>query len=297
MRHSLALILLLAVTACSSTPGKDVDKVEPVETMYADAMDELNSGAYEKAVKAFDKLQSRYPYGRYAQQAQLETAYAYFKQNEPESALAATQRFIKQYPNNPHVDYAYYLKGLISFNEDLGLLGAMVDKDLSERDPKAARDAFASFKDLVTRFPNSEYAADSRMRMRYLINALAQYEIHVARYYLRRGAFVAAANRAKGVLNDYPQTPSTIDALQIMVRAYGALGMQDLRDDAQRVLDQNTKLRGIASEVRQQSEKSWWQFWENKDADLAVQPELVQGTPEAMTDAPKKEKSWWQFWK
>ena len=297
MRHSLALILLLAVTACSSTPGKDVDKVEPVETMYADAMDELNSGAYEKAVKAFDKLQSRYPYGRYAQQAQLETAYAYFKQNEPESALAATQRFIKQYPNNPHVDYAYYLKGLISFNEDLGLLGAIVDKDLSERDPKAARDAFASFKDLVTRFPNSEYAADSRMRMRYLINALAQYEIHVARYYLRRGAFVAAANRAKGVLNDYPQTPSTIDALQIMVRAYGALGMQDLRDDAQRVLDQNTKLRGIASEVRQQSEKSWWQFWENKDADLAVQPELVQGTPEAMTDAPKKEKSWWQFWK
>lgn len=297
MRHSLALILLFAVTACSSTPDKDADKIEPVETMYADAKDELNSGAYEKAVKSFDKLQSRYPYGRYAQQAQLETAYAYFKQNEPESALAATDRFIKQYPNSAHVDYAYYLKGLISFNEDLGLLGAWVDRDLSERDPKAARDAFAAFKDLVTRYPNSGYAPDARMRMRYLINALAQYEIHVARYYLRRGAYVAAASRAKSVLSDYPQTPSTIDALQIMVRAYGSLGMQDLRDDAQRVLDQNTKLSSITQTVHQQSEKSWWQFWETTTAEPETQPELVQETPAPDAATPKTGKSWWQFWK
>ncbi len=295
MRHSLALILLLALTACGSNPEKDADKVERVETMYADAMDELNSGAYEKAVKSFDKLQSRYPYGRYAQQAQLETAYAYFKQNEPESALAATDRFIKQYPNNSHVDYAYYLKGLISFNEDLGIFGAWVDQDLSERDPKAARDAFAAFKDLVTRYPNSEYAPDSRMRMRYLINALAQYEIHVARYYLRRGAHVAAVDRAKIVLNDYPQTPSTIDALKIMVSAYGVMGMQDLRDDAQRVLNQNSKLSNIAAAVHPETEKPWWKFWENKEVNTVIGPELVQGT--VATDAPKKEKSWWQFWK
>lgn len=297
MRHSLAVIVLLAVTACSSTPDKDVDKVEPVETMYADAKDELNSGAYEKAVKSFDKLQSRYPYGRYAQQAQLETAYAYFKQRESESALSATERFIKQYPNSPHVDYAYYLKGLISFNEDLGLFGALVEQDLSERDPKAARDAFAAFKDLVARFPDSEYAPDARMRMRYLINALAQYEIHVARYYLRRGAYVAAAGRAKNVLSDYPQTPSTIDALQIMVRAYAALGVKDLRDDAQRVLDQNAKLSSIAQAVHPQGEKPWWKFWGTTTGEPPIQPELMQGTPALNVAVPKTERPWWQFWK
>ena len=269
MRHSLALILLFSLTACSlfsSPEDKGASKSAPVEKLYADAMDEMHDNNYEKAVKAFETLQSRFPYGRYAQQADLEIAYAYFKQKEPDSALAATDRFIKQYPNNPHVDYAYYLKGLINFNEDLGLLARIVTvkNDLSEKDPKAARDAFDAFKELVTRFPDSKYAPDSRLRMQYLINLLARHEIHVAGYYLRRGAYVAAVDRAKGVLTDYSQTPATLDALQIMVQGYDAMGMKDLRDDAQRVLDKNVVRDGIkapATKPSPQNEKSWWEFW------------------------------------
>ena len=267
MRHSLALILLLMLTACgifSSPDNKKSDaNSKPAKEIYAEAMEEMDGGHYESAVKTFETLQSRYPYGRYAQQAQLEIAYAYYKQKEPESAIAAADRFIKQYPNNPHVDYAYYLKGLINFNEDLGLLGGIVQQDLSERDPNAAREAFGTFKELITRFPNSQYTPDSRLRLQYLVNALARYEIHVAGYYLRRGAYVAAANRAKGVLSDYPQTPATLDALQIMVRAYDAMGMKDLRDDTQRVLDKNAARGGAAPAAMSssQNERSWWQFW------------------------------------
>ncbi len=273
MRHSLALILLISLTACgifSPLPGDNSAATSTqAKELFDLAMEEMDGGHYEKAIKNFETLQSRHPYGRYAQQAQLEIAYAYYKQKEPESAIAAADRFIKQYPNNQHVDYAYYLKGLINFNEDLGLLGGVVQQDLSERDPNAAREAFAAFKELVTRFPSSRYAPDSRLRMQYLINALARYEIHVANYYLRRGAYVAAANRAKDVLSDYPQTPATREALQIMVQAYDAMGMKDLRDDARRVLDKNAAASNAAPVSRQssqdqsspQNEKSWWQFW------------------------------------
>ncbi|MBI5659847.1 MAG: outer membrane protein assembly factor BamD [Nitrosomonadales bacterium] len=274
MRHSLALILLLTLTACGIfSPTEDKNPAASstqAKELYDLAKEEMEGGHYEQAVKNFETLQSRYPYGRYAQQAQLEIAYAYFKQKEPESAIAAADRFIKQYPNNPHVDYAYYLKGLTNFNEDLGLLGGVVQQDLSERDPNAAREAFAAFKELVTRFPESRYAPDSRLRMQYLVNALARYEIHVASYYLRRGAHVAAANRAKDVLRDYPQTPSTLEALKVMVRAYDAMGMSDLRDDAQRVFDRNTGGGNAA---------------------------LVAGQPASGLPAPHNEKSWWQFWK
>ncbi|MBI3902164.1 MAG: outer membrane protein assembly factor BamD [Nitrosomonadales bacterium] len=263
MRHSLALILLLTLTACGTfQSAEEKEKNIPVEQLYADAMEEMENHNYEKAVTQFEKLQSRYPYGRYAQQAQLETAYAYYKQKEPESALAAIDRFIKQYPNNAHVDYAYYMKGLINFNEDLGLLGGVVKQDLSDRDPNSARDAFDAFKDLATRFPDSQYAPDSRLRMQYLINVLARYEIHVAEFYLRRGAYVAAASRAKGVLSSYAQTPASRDALRIMVQAYAAMGMNDLRDDAQRVLDRNVEKDLAAGIVAApQSAKPWWQFW------------------------------------
>ena len=267
MRHSLTLILLLTLTACSvfsTSPIASDAKSPPAADLYAEAKENMKDVQYEKAVKSFEKLQSLYPYSRYAQQAQLEIAYAYYKQKEPESALAAADRFIKQYPNNAHVDYAYYLKGLVNFNEDMGLLGSISKIDFSERDPKAARDAFAAFKELLTRFPNSQYASDSRLRMQYLVNALAHYEIHVASYYLRRGAYVAALGRAKDVLTDYPKTPSTLDALQIMVQAYDAMGMKDLRDDTRRVLDTNVARDGaIAPAVKPspQNEGSWWQFW------------------------------------
>ncbi len=207
--------------------------------MYIDAKKSLDDGGYEEALKQFESLQSHYPYGRYAQQAQLEMAYTYYKQKESESAISAADRFIKQYPNNPHVDYAYYVKGLANFNPDIGLFGMQFGQDPTERDPKAAQDSFAAFKDLVTRFPSSKYATDSKMRMQYLLNALAKYDIHVASYYLRRGANIAAVNRATEVLTLYPNSPATRDALMIMVQGYDALGMNQLRDDAQRILNMN----------------------------------------------------------
>lgn len=227
--------------------------------MYNEAKKSLNEGIYDDAIKQYEALQARYPYGRFAQQSQIEIAYAYYKQNEPESAIAAVDRFIKQYPNNPHVDYAYYLKGLATFNGDAGFLGTINGQDATERDPKSAQDSFAAFKDLLIRFPNSKYAPDARMRMQYLLNTLARYEVHVASYYLRRGAHVAAVNRAKEILTLYPSTPSTRDALVIMVKGYDAMGMQDLRDSAQRVLDKNFPL-DTPTEISS-SKIPWWQFW------------------------------------
>jgi outer membrane protein assembly factor BamD len=221
--------------------------------MYTDAKKSLNDGGYEEAIKQFESLQSHYPYGRYAQQAQIEIAYAYYRQNEAESAITAADSFIKQYPNNPHVDYAYYVKGLANFNADIGLFGLAFGQDPTERDPKAAQDSFAAFKDLITRFPSSRYAPDSRLRMQYLLNALAKYEIHVASYYQRRGAHIAAVNRAKEVLTLYPNTPATRDALLILVQGYDAMGMKQLRDDAQRVLDKN--FPQVASSANKNSEK------------------------------------------
>ncbi|OGS98208.1 MAG: outer membrane protein assembly factor BamD, partial [Gallionellales bacterium RIFCSPLOWO2_02_60_31] len=243
MRHSLALFLLLTLTACSIfeplPDGSAPIKQMSVEEIYSQAKEELNDENYESAIKLYETLQSRYPYGRYAQQALLEVAYAYYRQGEAESAVSSAERFIKQYPNSPHVDYAYYVKGLANFHGETSLLQSAGGQDPTERDPKAAQDSFAAFKDLVTRFPNSKYAADSRVRMQYLVNMLAKHELHVASYYLRRGAYIAAANRAQGVLTQYPNSPSTRDALEILVQAYDAMGMTDLRDDARRVLAKN----------------------------------------------------------
>jgi len=270
MRHSLAVFLLLTLTACSIfdplPDGSAPVKQMPVEEIYSQAKGELNDGNYSAAINLSETLQSRYPYGRYAQQALLEMAYAYYRQGEAESAISAAERFIKQYPNSPHVDYAYYVKGLANFNGEVSILQSLGGQDPTERDPKAAQNSFAAFKDLVTRFPDSKYAPDSRLRMQYLVNALAQYELHVAGYYLRRGAHIAAVNRAQGVLTQYPNSPSTRDALKILVQAYDALGMTDLRDDAQRVLNKNSGASisagdGDAAGSNSTSEKSWWQFW------------------------------------
>jgi outer membrane protein assembly factor BamD len=242
MRHSLALFLILTLTACglfSHQPDGTTQAKRTAEELYKAAKKHLDDGLYDESLKQLESLQSQYPYGRYAQQAQLDIAYAYYKKNEPDSAIAAADRFIKQYPNNPHVDYAYYLKGLAHFNRDSDMFSSISGQDPTERDSKAAQDSFAAFKDLVARFPNSRYTADATLRMQYLVNALARFEIHVARYYLRRGAHIAAVNRAKEVLNLYPHTPSVRDALLIMVQSYDAMNLKDLRDDAQRVMDKN----------------------------------------------------------
>lgn len=256
-----SLAAVLALGGCGLLPEvQDETAKWSAQKLYSEAKDNLNSGNYERAVKLFETLESRYPFGRYAQQAQLEIAYAYYKDNEPISAIAACDRFIKLHPNHPNVDYAYYLKGLANFNDDLGLLGNLVDQDLSERDPKAAREAFLSFKELVTRFPDSKYAADSTARMKYLVNALANNEVHVAKYYLKREAWVAAANRAKEVLKTYPEAPALEEALAIMVIAYDKLKLPELRDDAQRVLALNFPQSKYAKGVNTEG-KAWYRFW------------------------------------
>ena len=256
-----ALATALLLGGCGLLPEvKDETANWSAQKLYSTAKDELNEGNYERAVKLFESLESRYPFGRYAQQAQLEVAYAYYKDNEPISAIAACDRFIKLHPNHPNVDYAYYLKGLANFNDDLGLLGNLVEQDMSERDPKAARDAFLSFKELVTRFPDSKYAPDSVARMKYLVNALAGNEIHVAKYYLKREAWVAAANRAQEVVKTYPEAPAVEEALAIMVIAYDKLKLPELRDDAQRVLALNYPNSKYARGVNTEG-KAWYRFW------------------------------------
>lgn len=265
MRHSLAVFLLLTLVACSSDPVKDEMKNLSADEIYAKAQEQMKDENYEKAVKQFETLQSRYPYGRYAQQAQMEIAYAYYKHSEPAPALGALDQFVKMYPTSAHLDYVYYLKGLINFNENINsLFGTLFKQDPAERDPAALRDSFNSFKELVTRFPDSRYTPDARLRMQFLLITLARAEIHVADYYLRRGAYVAAANRAKGVLIDFPQTPQTRDALQILVQAYDAMGLTDLRDDTKRVLALNVAKDGAQPKAKESplNPAPWWKFWD-----------------------------------
>ena len=218
---------------------------------------------YEKTVKLLETLQSRYPYGRYAQQALMDIAYANYKQNEPEAALAAADRFIKQFPNSEALDYIYYLKGLVNFNDNAGFFSRLTRQDPAERDPQTLRESFDSFRELVTRYPDSLYAEDAKLRMQFLINTLSRSDIQIASYYLRRGAYIAAVNRANNVLKVYPQTRQTRDALQILVLAYDAMGQKQLRDDAQRVLDLNIAKDGIKPGIKDtvQASGSWWQFW------------------------------------
>jgi outer membrane protein assembly factor BamD len=265
MRSSLLLAaVLLLLGGCGIFSGAEPDETIgwSAQRLYGEAKDHMASKQWDQAVKMFEKLEARYPYGRFAQQAQLETAYCYWKQDERASALAAADRFIKLYPNHQHVDYAYYLKGLINFNEDQGLLGFLASNDLSDRDPRATREAFDSFREVVTRFPDSKYAADSAARMRYLVNALASYEVHVARYYMKRAAYIAAANRAQHAIKTYPQAPALEEAVFILVKAYDALGMTELRDAADRVMQKNFPDSAYLKAGGRQSDVPWWRLWD-----------------------------------
>jgi outer membrane protein assembly factor BamD len=241
------------LAACSFIDKHDPTAGYSAEKLYREAKDALDSGQYDLAIKRYETLEARFPYGRYSQQGQLEIAYAYYKQSEQASAVAATERFMKLHPNHPNVDYAYYLKGLVYFNEDLGLLGKLSRQDRTERDPKAARESFDAFKELVQRFPESKYTPDALARMKYLVNALAFHEVHVARYYMKRGAYVAASNRAQYALKNYPQAPAQEEALLIMIQAYDVLGMPELRNDAERVLRKNfpdsAQLKSVLSQL------------------------------------------------
>jgi outer membrane protein assembly factor BamD len=265
-RLRLALALLVAscvLSACGIFGGKEIDKTEgwSASKLYAEAQGEMEDKNWSAALKLLESLQSRYPFGRFAQQALMETAYVRYKDNEPALARATADRFIKQYPNHPNVDYLYYLRGLASFNDNLGLLSSLSRQDLTERDPKALRESFDAFKEVIVRFPAGPYAADSELRMRYLVNAMAQHQIHVATYYMRRGAFLAAANRAQNVMRDYQQAPAVEEALYIMVMAYDALHMNDLRDDAKSVLSKNFPNTELYARGLRKRDVAWWQLW------------------------------------
>jgi outer membrane protein assembly factor BamD len=252
------------VAGCGLLPSGTEDETVgwSAQRLYGEAKDAMADKAWSKAVKYFEKLEARFPYGRYAQQAQLEVAYAHWKDGERASAIAAADRFIKLYPNHPNVDYAYYLKGLINFNELSGMLTWLTSPDMTDRDPKSTREAFDAFREVVTRFPQSKYADDAAARMRYLVNALASHEVHVARYYMKRTAYVAAANRAQFAIQNYPQSPATEDALFILVRAYDALGMAELREGAERVMRKNFPNSAYFTPQGPRKDVPWWRIWD-----------------------------------
>lgn len=258
--RSVAVICTLWLAGCASLPDTDETAGWSAQRIYSEAKGSMQDGGYDRAIRLYERLEARYPYGRYAQQAQLDIAYAHYKSNEPALAIAAADRFIRLHPNHEHVDYAYYLKGLATFNEDLGLFGGLYDQDLSERDPKGARESFETFRELVTRYPESRYAKDASQRMQYLLNSLANYQVHVSRYYYNRGAYVAAIKRAQVAIADYPGTPASEEALFLLVKSYDALGMTGPRDDAERVMRLNFPESAYFS-GGPQNEKAWWKLW------------------------------------
>ncbi|MBA4108461.1 MAG: outer membrane protein assembly factor BamD [Leptothrix sp. (in: Bacteria)] len=255
-----AVLMVLSLSGCGSTPEDEFGGMA-ADKLYADAKEEAADGNYENAIKRLEKVEARASGTMLAQQAQLDLAYAYYKTGEKAQALAKLERFIRLHPTSPAVDYAMYLQGLVNFNDDLGLFGRVARQDLAERDQQAARDAYESFKQLSTRFPNSKYTADAKLRMNYIVNSLASGEVHVARYYLRRGAYLAAANRAQQALTDYRSSPAIEEALYIMVRAYDKLGLIPLRDDAERVLKQSFPNSPYLAGGVKAADKPWWQLW------------------------------------
>ena len=258
---AVAVVLSLFLSACSTTAAPDKTAGWSPNKIYSEAKDEASSGAYDKAIPLFEKLEGRAAGTPLAQQAQLEKAYAQYKGGEPAQALSTLDRFIKLHPASPALDYAMYLKGLVNFNDNLGLFGFISRQDLSERDQKAAKESFESFRELTTRFPESRYAADSRLRMTYIVNSLAQSEVHVARYYYSRGAYIAAINRAQSAIADYREVPAVEEATYILYKSYDALGMNDLRDDTRRIMEKSYPKSQYLGGGFRSGDKPWYKFW------------------------------------
>lgn len=260
------LLLALTLTACSAFQEKDETLGWSQQRLFTEASDEMRAGNYDSAIKYFETLESRYPFGKYAHQSQLNVAYAYYRSAQYEAALAAADRFIRLHPGHPATAYAYYLKGLVNFSRSLGFLDRFIPTDTAQRDPGAALDSYNDFAEVVRLFPDSEYAEDAAQRMLYLRNNLARFEVHVARYYMKRGAFLAAANRAEYVVQNYQRTPALKDALEIMIDAYTELGMMDLAGDAQRVLAFNKETGALIPDPQEFAEKPLglkiWDFFQ-----------------------------------
>ena len=262
VKHLLLIATLVLTAACSSNKPEVDENLSETE-LYQQAQDDLNSNSYNNAIAKLKALESRYPFGRYAEQAQLELIYAYYKNVEPEAAKSAAERFIRLHPQHANVDYAYYLKGLTSFDQDVGLLARFLPLDMTKRDPGAARDSYNEFAQLTSRYPNSRYAPDAKARMIYLRNLLAAYEIHAGRYYLTRQAYVAAANRGRYVVENLQETPSVGDGLALMVEAYQRLDLDDLAATSLETLklnypDHTTLVDGQFVPVEEEADNRSW---------------------------------------
>lgn len=232
------IFLLSTLSACSSQ--KTLEPEESTEqAYYTGAKKALKTGNYSGAVEKLEELESRYPFGHYAEQAQLDLIYAHYQSFDQEAARAAADRFIRLHPQHDELDYAYYMRALASFSQDQGVLDRFLPTDLTKRDPGAARESIADFALLLSRFPESPYADDAQARLIYLRNLLAAYEIHVARYYLKRQAFVAATNRGRYVVENFQQTPAVPDGLAIMIESYQQLGLNDLASQSLNILSMN----------------------------------------------------------
>ncbi len=253
--------IALTLAGCSSTPAVDKTATWSPNKIYAEAKDEANSGAYDKAIPLYEKLEGRAAGTPLAQQAQLEKAYAQYKGGEQAQAIATLDRFIRLHPASPALDYALFLKGVVNFNDNLGIFSFISQQDLSERDQKAAKESFESFRELVARFPDSKYSTDARLRMSYIVNSLAQSEVHVARYYYTRGAYVAAINRAQSAIADYRDVPALEEATYILYKSYEALGMTELRDDTRRIIEKTYPQSEYMTNGFKSANNPWYKFW------------------------------------
>ena len=256
-----ALLAVAVLAGCASTKDDDKTAKMSPNAIYAEAKDEVSAGSYDKAIPLYEKLEGRAAGTPLAQQAQLDRAYAQYKSGDAAAAQATLDRFMKLHPASPAYDYALYLKGITNFNDNLGMFSFVARQDLSERDQKAAKESFEAFKELINRFPESKYTPDARARMTYIVDSLAQYEVHVARYYYNRKAYVAAVNRAQSAIADYRDVPALEEALWILVRSYDALDMPQLRDDARRVLEKNYPNSAYLGGPAKTASKPWWKIW------------------------------------
>jgi outer membrane protein assembly factor BamD len=287
IRQSLQLLLiLLSPIFFLGCAGLEEDPTVnwSAEELYTNAKGRLDDKFYDQAIDLYKKLDLRYPYGPFAEQGKIDVAYLYWKMDDTASALMACDRFMREHPDHKNVDYVMYLKALVHFNDDKGLLGLFVSKNLSERDPGAAREAFDILRDLVKRFPDSRYAEDAQLRMAYLVNTLAEHEVSVANYYFRRGAFVASINRAQSVIENYPRAPAAKQALEVLALSYERSGLVESKQKIDAIIDVN--FPGLRQAKTERAERSWWELWGNKvdGNSYSEGSDKVEGPP------------WWKFW-
>lgn len=254
------LALLVALAGCSGFGGDEFDETAnwSVERLYEDGRRAMNASDWQVAAERFTAVEARFPFGPYAQQSLMNLAYVQWRREEPEMALATISRFQRQYPNHPGSDYMLFLRGLILFTPPSSRLAFLTRQDPAERDPQALRESFAAFEQLITRYPDSRYAADAKKRMSWLVNTMAEHQLHAARFYYKRSAYVAAINRAQSVITDYEGVPATEQALYIIMSSYQKLGVTDLSDDARRVLLENFPNTQLIARGLPQTEYSWW---------------------------------------